>query len=223
MDRTAIINTVGIDYHTPNIEGGEYSYVQEAGSKESLIRALGRTPEHFKLDIRFEREDVVVLVETKQISIEKDELQLAEYLQEERALHYGKKIIAILANTKNDKIKVWKSVIDDKHLLEDETVMDTMEHYASLFDANKQNDREKVLKNTYALNELLHKKDIKESLRSQFVGTLLLHIKDLVKKIGATKIDDELKDKINALFELKSEKEIRAGIENILLLSLSDG
>ena len=43
MDRTAIINTIGIDYHTPNIEGGEYSYVQEAGSKESLIRALGRT------------------------------------------------------------------------------------------------------------------------------------------------------------------------------------
>ncbi len=222
MDRTAIINTVGIDYHTPNIEDGEYSYVQEAGSKESLIRALGRTPEHFKLDIRFEREDVVVLVETKQIFIEKDELQLAEYLQEERALHYGKKIIAILANTKNDKIKVWKSVIDDKHLLEDETVMDTMEHYASLFDANKQNDREKVLKNTYALNELLHKKDIKESLRSQFVGTLLLHIKDLVKKIGATKIDDELKDKINALFELKSEKEIRAGIENTLT-ELLDG
>lgn len=222
MDRTAIINTVGIDYHTPNIEGGEYSYVQEAGSKESLIRTLGRTPEHFKLDIRFEREDVVVLVETKQIFIEKDELQLAEYLQEERALHYGKKIIAILANTKNDKIKVWKSVIDDKHLLEDETVMDTMEHYASLFDANKQNDREKVLKNTYALNELLHKKDIKESLRSQFVGTLLLHIKDLVKKIGATKIDDELKDKINALFELKSEKEIRAGIENTLT-ELLDG
>lgn len=222
MDRTAIINTIGIDYHTPNIEGGEYSYVQEAGSKESLIKALGRTPEHFKLDIRFEREDVVVLVETKHVFVERDELQLAEYLQEERALHYGKKIIAILANTKNDKIKVWKSFVDDKHLLEDETVMDTMEHYASLFDVNKQNDREKVLKNTYALNELLHKKDIKESLRSQFVGTLLLHIKDLVKKIGATKIDDELKERINALFELKSEKEIRAGIENTLT-ELLDG
>lgn len=222
MDRTTIINTIGIDYHTPNIEGGEYSYVQEAGSKEKLIKALGRTPEHFKLDIRFEKEDVVVLVETKQIFIEKDELQLAEYLQEERVLHYGKKIIAILANTKNDKIKVWKSIIDDNHLLKDETVMDTMEHYASLFDASKQNDREKVLKNTYALNELLHKKDIKESLRSQFVGTLLLHIKDLVKKIGATKIDDELKNKINILFELKSEKEIRAGIENTLT-ELLDG
>ena len=157
MDRTAIINKVGIDYHTPNIEGGEYSYVQEAGSKENLIKALGKTPEHFKLDIRFEKGDVVVLVETKQVFVEKDEIQLKEYLQEERALHYGKKVIAILANTRNDKIKVWKSFVDDKHLLDDETVMDTMEHYASLFEVNKQNDREKVLKNTYALNELLHK------------------------------------------------------------------
>ena len=144
--------------------------------------------------------------ETKQFFVEKDELQLAEYLQEERVLHYSKKIIAILANTKNDKIKVWKSMVDDEHLLEDETVMDTMEHYASLFNVNKQNDREKVLKNTYALNELLHKKDIKESLRSQFVGTVLLHIKDLVKKIGAARVDDELKDKINLSFEFLRKK-----------------
>lgn len=222
MDRVTIINRVGIDYHTPNIEGGEYSYVQEAGSKENLAKALGRQPEHFKLDIRFEHSDVVVLVETKPIFVELDEKQLAEYLQEERVLHWGKKIIAILANTKDDKIKVWKSFVDDKHLLVDETVMDTMEHYVSLFDLNKSNDREKVLKNTYALNELLHKKDIKESLRSQFVGTLLLHIKDLVKRIGATQIDEELKDKINLSFELKSEKEIRAGIENTLT-ELLDG
>ena len=53
MDRTAMINTIGIDYHTPNIEGGEYSYVQAAGSKDNLLKALGRNPEHFKLDIRW--------------------------------------------------------------------------------------------------------------------------------------------------------------------------
>ena len=119
MDRTAIINRVGIDYHTPNIEGGEYSYVQEAGSKQNLEKAVGKPVSHYKLDIRFECNDVVVLVETKQNFTESDELQLAEYLQEERVLHYGKKIIAILANTKNDRIKVWKSLVDDKHLLID--------------------------------------------------------------------------------------------------------
>lgn len=216
MDRTAIINRVGIDYHTPNIEGGEYSYVQEAGSKENLVKALGKNPEHFKLDIRFEHEDVVVLVETKQVFIEKDEKQLAEYLQEERVLHYGKKIIAILANTKNDKIKVWKSSVDDKHFLPDETVMDSMEHYISLFDMNKQNNREKVLKNTYDLNELLHKKDIDEKLRSQFVGTTLLYIKDVISRTGAVRIDDELMKKLNDAWSMQSAEQIRAGIKNTL-------
>ena len=118
MDRVAIVNRVGNKYLTANIEAGEYSYVQEAGSKEKLIAALGYEPEHFKLDIRFEGEnDVVVLVETKQNFNKNDENQLREYLTEEMALHQGKKIICILANTNDDKIKVWQSAMDDKHLL----------------------------------------------------------------------------------------------------------
>lgn len=224
MTRHDMIERIGNAYMTSNIEGGEYSYIQEAGSRLNLENALGRSISHFKLDIRFEKDDIVVLVETKQLFKKSDEAQLNEYLQQERALHYGKKIIAILANTNNDKIKVWKSFVDDEHFLDDETVLDTMEHYKYLFDLNKSNDREKVLRNTYALNELLHKKDIAETLRSQFVGTVLLHIKDLVKKIGASRIDEELQKTINASFVLKSEKEIRAGIENTLseLLDGSD-
>ena len=97
-------------------------------------------------------------------------------------------MICILANTNNDKIRVWKSCIDDNHILANETIIGTIEHYKSLFYLNKQNDREKVLKNTYALNELLHKKDIDEALRSQFVGTVLLHIKDLIKKFKVSKL-----------------------------------
>ena len=51
-----------------------------------------------------------------------------------------------------------------------------------------------------------------------------MHIKELVKKIGATRIDEELQKTINNSFTLKSEKEIRAGIENTLseLLDGSD-
>ena len=41
-----------------------------------------------------------------------DEKQLGEYLEEERAIHPNKKAICILANTNNDKIKVWKSFVD---------------------------------------------------------------------------------------------------------------
>lgn len=222
MTRHDMIERIGNQYLTANIEGGEYSYVQEAGSKSALEKAVGHPITHFKLDIRFEKGDIVVLVETKQIFKKADEAQLAEYLEEERALHNNKKIICILANTNNDKIKVWKSFVEDKFVLSDESVLDTMEHYEKLFDVSKQNDREKVLKNTYDLNELLHKMDIDERLRSQFVGTTLLYLKNLVEKFRAKKIDENLKKKLDAHWAVMDEKQIRAAIESTLD-SLLDG
>ncbi len=218
-----MVNRIGNEYLTSNIEGGEYSYVQEAGNKENLIKKLGYEPKHFKLDIRFESNDVVILVETKQKFIKKDEEQLKEYLKEETSLHPNKKVICILANTNNDDIKVWKSNMDDGHFLENEVVMERMEYYVRLFEqSNKQNNREKVLKNTYNLNETLHKKDIDEKLRSQFVGTSLLYIRDIIKQKGISEINDstliELRDYWNGL----SPKQIRSGIEDTLT-DLLDG
>ena len=222
MTRHDMIEHIGSVYMTSNIEDGEYSYIQEAGSRANLEKALGRSISHFKLDIRFEKGDVVVLVETKQLLKKSDEAQLNEYLQQERALHYNKKIIAILANTNNNEIKVWKSAVDDEHILTDETVLDKMEHYVGLFDASKQNDREKVLKNTYDLNELLHKMDIDERLRSQFVGTTLLYLKKLVEKFEVKKIDEELRKTLDTLWAVMDGKQLRAAIESTLD-SLLDG
>lgn len=222
MTRHDMIEHIGSGYMTSHIEDGEYSYIQEAGSRANLEKALGRSISHFKLDIRFEKGDVVVLVETKQLLKKSDEAQLNEYLQQERALHYNKKIIAILANTNNNEIKVWKSAVDDEHILTDETVLDKMEHYVGLFDASKQNDREKVLKNTYDLNELLHKMDIDERLRSQFVGTTLLYLKKLVEKFEVKKIDEELRKTLDTLWAVMDGKQLRAAIESTLD-SLLDG
>ena len=222
MTRHDMIERIGKQYLTANIEGGEYSYVQEAGSKSALEKAVGHPITHFKLDIRFEKGDIVVLVETKQSFKSTDEAQLAEYVEEERALHKNKKIICMLANTNNDEIKVWKSFVDDKFVLSDESVLDTMEHYEKIFDMSKQNDREKVLKNTYDLNELLHKMDIDERLRSQFVGTTLLYLKNLVEKFEVKKINEELKKKLDAHWAVMDEKQIRAAIESTLE-SLLDG
>lgn len=215
-----MIDRIGKEYLTTNIEAGEYSYVQEAGSKEKLEKAVGHAVKHFKLDIRFENNNVAVLIETKQSFTKADEKQLAEYVEEERALHKVIKIIAILANTNNDKIKVWRYSVDDAHLLKEETVLDAMEHYVKLFDTSRQNDKERVMKNTYDLNELLHKKDIDEKLRSQFVGTTLLYIKDKAKtvsaKTGSRKIDDTFKEKIDELWSSLSADEIRDGIKSTL-------
>lgn len=224
MTRNDMINRIGVQYHTENIEAGEYSYVKAAGSKDALVSALGYMPKHFKLDLRFEKDNVIVLVETKMLAVDADKVQLEEYLKAERAIHPGKKIVCILANISNDKIRVWRSVMDDAHEMKDETVLDTMDHYFSLFQATVMNDRERVLKNTYALNELLHKKDIDEKLRSQFVGTVLLYIKNLVKRLGLNKIDQSAKDSVNAALELMTEAQIRTGIEEVLsdLLDGSD-
>lgn len=219
-----MVDTVGKEFLTSNIEAGEYSYVQAAGGKSQLEAKVGHSISHFKLDIRFECEDVVVLIETKQNFVSSDEEQLREYLEEERAIHPGRKAICILANTNNDKIKVWKSFVDDEHLLKDESMLDRMEHYVKLFKINKSNDRETVLKNTYALNELLHKKDIDENLRSQFVGTSLLYIKDLVKKKGVVSITKEFVDSLKEMWSLMTPKGIRGAIEGVLsdLLDGSD-
>ena len=220
-----MVNRVGGEYLTSNIEGGEYSYVQEAGSKEKLVKSLGYEPKHFKLDLRFEKNGVVVLIETKQKFTDKDEAQLKEYLAEERLLHYGKKIICILANTNDDKVRVWQSSMDEQHLLKEETVLDTMEHYESLFsENNKQNDRERVLKNTYALNETLHKKDIDEKLRSQFVGTTLLYIKDVLKQKGIAQITEDTRKSLREYWSGLKESQIRSGVQDTLeeLLDNSD-
>lgn len=224
MNRTEIINTIGIHFHTPNIEEGEYSYVKAAGSKKRLIELVGHKINHFKLDIRFKSDDFVILVETKPSFCKADELQLKEYLEEEIAVHNSKKIICILANTDDDKIKVWKSFVDDDHVLPDETVIDKMEHYRGFFEINNQNDKEKVLKNTYDLNELLHKLDIDEAKRSQFVGTSLLYLKELIKKKGADKIDDELVKELNDFWSMMSPASIITEIGNTLseLLDGSD-
>lgn len=216
MLRHDMVEIVGKDFVTSNIEAGEYSYVQAAGGRSELESKLGHSVSHFKLDIRFESEDVVVLIETKQNFVENDEKQLREYLEAEKAIHPGKKAICILANTNNDKIKVWKSFIDEEHVLNDEIILDRMEHYVKLFKINKSNDRETVLKNTYRLNELLHKKDIDENLRSQFVGTSLLYIKDLVKKKGIVLITKEFVDEMKDIWSLLKPEGIRGAIKGVL-------
>lgn len=216
MDRVSMCNRIGNEYKTSNIEGGEYSYVQAAGSKEKLIQAIGYEPEHFKLDIRFEHNGVVILVETKQNFTAADEKQLREYLLEERMLHHSTKIICVLANTGNDKVRVWKSVMDDEHLLKDEKALDTMVHYERLFEVSRQNNREAVLKNTYALNETLHRKDIDEKLRSQFVGTTLLYLRDVLKRQGITDITDETRRKLKNYWGGLSPTMIRSGIKETL-------
>ena len=181
MKRADIIERMGRSFLTSNIENDEYSYqkaFKDAGLEFTPIASPNKDRRYKNIDIRFVKDDVAVLVETKQ-NFDNDpdaQNQLSAYVEYEKKLT-ANKVIAILADTNDDRIKVWRSVVSDGSQLSYEYILKTVQEYAAIFEA-KSNNKEKVMKNTYDLNELLHENGISEKLRSQFVGTCLLALKN---------------------------------------------
>ena len=170
MIRADMITTVGRTYLTSNIENDEYSY-PKAFSAASLTfvpirNSAGRAFE--KLDIRFVKDNITVLIETKPNFTKSDEEQLSAYVEYEKALT-GNKTIAILANTVNNNIKVWRGVVSDGDYMPKETALRSMDEYVDFY-TSKINDKEKVMQNTYKLNELLHRHSVPEKLRIFFIA-----------------------------------------------------
>lgn len=206
MIRADMVATVGRDYLTSNIENDEYSYPKAFAAQSLTFNPIrNKTGRAFeKLDIRFVKDNVTVLIETKQNFTVADEEQLSAYVEYEKALT-GNKIIAILANTANDNVKVWRGVISDGDLMPKETALRTMDEYVDFY-TSKINDKEKVMQNTYKLNEMLHRHSIPEKLRSQFVGTCLLALKNgldystpsLTAAQIRTRIKEVLEDLLNS-------------------------
>ena len=201
MIRADIISNVGREYLTSNIENDEFSY-PKAFSATSLTfnpirNRIGRAFE--KLDIRFVKDNVTVLIETKQNFTVADEEQLSAYVEYEKALT-GNKTVAILANTINDNIKVWRGVVSDSDLMPKETALRTMDEYVDFY-TPKINDKEKVMQNTYKLNDLLHRHSVPEKLRSQFVGTCLLALKNGLDYSTPTLTAAQIRTRIREVLE----------------------
>lgn len=150
------------------------------------------------------KDNVTVLIETKQNFTKADEEQLSAYVEYEKALT-GNKTVAILANTINDTVRVWRGVVSDSDLMSKETALRSMDEYVDFY-TSKINDKEKVMQNTYKLNEMLHRHSIPEKLRSQFVGTCLLALKNgldystpsLTAAQIRTRIKEVLEDLLNS-------------------------
>lgn len=203
MIRADIISSVGREYLTSNIENDEFSYPKAFSNAalpfKPIRNRIGRAFE--KLDIRFVKDNVTVLIETKQSFTVLDEEQLSAYVEYEKAFT-GNKTVAILANTINDNIKVWRGVVSDSDLMPKETALRTMDEYFDFY-TSKINDKEKVMKNTYELNNLLHRHSIPEELRSQFVGTCLLALKNgldySIPSLTATQIRARIKEVLQEL------------------------
>ena len=105
--------------------------------------------------------------------------QLQDYVRYEKAFS-DKRIVAILAETEGDNIWVWYGqsvIIDDGHKIIEETKLKTFEEYEEIC-FGKVNDKIKVIDSIKTLNEKLHSDGVTEKLRSQFVGTCLLALKN---------------------------------------------
>lgn len=222
MKRIDIITKIGDKYHVGNTETGEFSYVQALKSVGKDIKDYqkGKTGRKHKfLDIRFENERLAVLIECKNKFSKWDKENIREQLQDyvrfEKA-YTGKKIVAILAETDGDDIWVWYGqsvIIDEEHRCEAEKCLKTFEEYEDLC-FGKVNDKIKVVDSIKSLNEKLHSDGINEKLRSQFVGTCLLALKNgLVYKDIKTSIDPKTgKDLTPEIIVINNIKSILEGL-----------
>lgn len=186
MIRADIISTIGRNYLVSNIENGEFSYVKALRSIGKNIRDFQYNTDgthHQNIDIRFENDRLVVLVECKNkfSRWDKGEIQrqLQEYVRYEKE-YTEKRIVAILAETEGDEVWTWYGgsvIIDDQHRKLQERTIKSFEEYENLC-FGKINNKIKIVDSIKQLNELLHSNNINERLRSQFVGTCLLAIKN---------------------------------------------
>lgn len=222
MNRFDIINRIGDKYRIGNTEAGEFSYAQALKTVGKDIKDYQKATtgtQHNFLDIRFENERLAVLVECKNKFSRWDKVkiqaQLQDYVRFEKA-YSDKKIVAVLAETDGDEIWVWYGqsvIIDDEHKADEETVLRTFEEYENLC-FGRVNDKIKIVDSIKILNEKLHSDGINEKLRSQFVGTCLLALKNgLVYKDIKETIDPKTGKKVSPeKVVIKSIKEILEGL-----------
>lgn len=207
MKRSDIIQNIGNEYLVSNIENDEFKYSKEFKKLSipfSPIKSSKGNRHYDNLDIRFVCNNISVLVETKvdfDNDIEMAKEQLSAYVEYEKQIN-NNKIVAILANTSNNKVMVWRGVVSDADYMPNETALKTMSEYVDFY-TSQVNDKEKVMANTYKLNEILHKYGINEKLRSQFVGTCLLALKNgldySAKTLTASQIRASFKDVLENL------------------------
>ena len=222
MKRIDIINRIGNKYHVSNTETGEFSYVKALKNVGKNIKDFQKSSsgaKHQFLDIRFENERLALLVECKRLFSrwDKDKIlqQLQDYVRFEKA-YSEKKIVAILAETDGDEVWVWYGqsvIIDELHRIKNENTIKPFSEYENLC-FGRVNDKIRVVDSIKSLNEKLHSDGITEKLRSQFVGTCLLALKNgLIYKDIKETIDPKTGNTISPeRVILKNIKDILEGL-----------
>ena len=221
MERFEIIDKIGSSFYSSNLENGEFSYskgLKSIGKSISDYRNSNSKKNHNYLDIRFENDRLAILVETKNRFDNWDKIeiqqQLQEYVKYEKA-YSDRKIVAILAETEGNNVWTWYGqsvIINDEHMVTNLSTILSFEEYEELC-FGKVNDKLKVVDSIKVLNELLHSDGITEKLRSQFVGTCLLSLKNGLVYEGIKPTKDKSGKELNPeQVILKNIKEILEGL-----------
>lgn len=227
MERQEIVNKIGIEYLKSNLETGEWSYPKALRTVGKNIKDFQREDakvHHSYVDIRFENDRLVILVETKDSfssskwDPKKIRQQLQDYVIYEKE-YSGKKIVALLVETKGNGVQTWYGdnvIIDEKHRVQKEKKILSFDEYENLC-FGKVNDKIKVIDSIQVLNKKLHAAGINEKLRSQFVGTCLLALK---YHLSYKELEDTIDDDGNVK---RPQEQVLDGIKHILsgLLSKS--
>lgn len=232
MKRNDIINHIGPNYLTTNIENDEFSY-------QKALKSIGKNIIDYQdstwkrkykdIDLRFANERLTILIETKdnfdKYSIDDVFEQLNAYIKYEKELTTNK-IIAIVANTIDDRIlvfygdNVYASQKDVKLL---ERKLKKFNEYEDVY-FGVANNKIKVIQSTYNLNELLHQHGINERIRSQFVGTCLLALKNGLTYKGCrnSQIRSGIQDVLTNLLEKDLNKATKISILKTKVLDSQD-
>jgi len=232
MIRADIINKIGREYLTSNIENGEFSYgkaLQNIGKNYADYLTEDAKRLYKDLDIRFANDKFSILVETKQdlkgSNLSDGLLQLQNYVNFEKELT-NNKLVAILASTNRDELYVWYYTEEPLSLetySKSDRKFKTFEEYYNMF-FNSKNDKVKLTQSTYELNELLHKKGINEKIRSQFVGTCLLALKNglIYSNLSTSQIIAGIEEKLTELLDNDMNKATKLSILDNKILKSQD-
>ncbi len=232
MRRSNIINTIGSEYLTSNIENEEFSYKKalfQVGKNIADFYEPQWVRKYQNLDLRFADNKISILIETK-ANFDNDNIslvyeQLNAYIKYEKELT-NNKIVAIIANTNDDRILVFYGngvFADSTTLKRVETKLKSFAEYKDIYFSNT-NNKIKVIQSTYELNETLHKYGIDEKIRSQFVGTCLLALKNGLTYTGCTnaQIRGGIEDVLTNLLERDLNKATKLAILKTKVLDSQD-
>ena len=232
MKRADIISKIGRKYLKSNIENDEFSYkkgLQTIGKNYLDYLSEDAKRMYKDLDIRFENEKLSILVETKQnlngSDLKNGLIQLQNYINFERELN-NNQIVAILASTTKDEIYVWYNINDAislENYQKNERAIKTFDEYYDIYYGTT-NDKLTLIQNTYSLNELLHKYGINEKIRSQFVGTCLLALKNglIYENLSTAQIIAGVESKLTNLLEKDLNKAYKLSILKTKVLNSQD-